>query len=135
MMRITRRFGLRWSELEQYIRDIFSEHYDGIWISENLTFHFTDDENSTDIIPSAHFSSGEKQLLGFLCHNAFSEVDTMVIDEPELSLHPDWQRLLLSILKWQGTEKQLFIATHSENIMLRHPNSLYVLNRLLGENE
>ena len=125
----------RWLGLTQYIKDIFSSHYDGIWISENLTFHFTDDENGTDIIPSANLSSGEKQLLGFLSHNAFSEVETMVIDEPELSLHPDWQTLLISILKWQGTEKQLFLATHSVDIVDRYKNNLYVLNELLGGNE
>ena len=119
----------RWLELTEYIKDIFSEHYDGIWISEDITFSCRDDENGTDIIPSANLSSGEKQLLGFLCHNAFSEVDTMIIDEPELSLHPDWQRILIPILTWQGTEKQFFIATHSENIMIRYPNNLYVLKR------
>lgn len=118
----------RWSELTQYIKEIFSAYYDGIWISENLTFHFTDDENGTDIIPSANFSSGEKQLLGFLSHNAFSQVDTMFIDEPELSLHPDWQRLLISILKWQGTEKQFFLATHSMHIIAKFdPNVHHLL--------
>jgi len=126
---------LRWSELEQFIIDMFSPSYDGIWISENLTFHFTDDENGANIISSANLSSGEKQLLGFLCHNAFSKVDTMVIDEPELSLHLDWQRLLIPLLRGQGTEKQLFIATHSTEIMARYPNNLFVLNELRGENE
>lgn len=117
----------RWLELTQYIKDIFSQYYDGIRISENLTFHFTDDENGTDIIPSANLSSGEKQLLGFLSHNAFSEVDTMFMDEPELSLHSDWQRLLISILKWQGTAKQFFLATHSMHIIAKFEQNVHYL--------
>jgi len=35
------------------------------------------------------------------------------IDEPELSLHPQWQKSLFEILKEEAKSKQIFIATHS----------------------
>ena len=66
-----------------------------------------------DAISSDKLSSGEKQMLGFLCYNAFSENTPIFIDEPELSLHIDWQRLLLPTLLDQSTGNQFFIATHS----------------------
>ncbi len=64
-------------------------------------------------ISSDKLSSGEKQMLSFLCYNAFSENTPIFIDEPELSLHIDWQRLLLPTLLDQSTGNQFFIATHS----------------------
>lgn len=64
-------------------------------------------------ISSDKLSSGEKQMLSFLCYNAFSENTPIFIDEPELSLHIDWQRFLLPTLLDQSTGNQFFIATHS----------------------
>ena len=46
-------------------------------------------------------------MLSFLCYNAFSENTAIFIDEPELSLHVDWQRLLLPTLLEQGTGKSV----------------------------
>ncbi|RKU09629.1 hypothetical protein C6503_20975 [Candidatus Poribacteria bacterium] len=66
-----------------------------------------------DAISSDKLSSGEKQMLSFLCYNAFSQDTAIFIDEPELSLHIDWQRLLLPTLLDQSTGNQFFIATHS----------------------
>ena len=66
-----------------------------------------------DAISSNKLSAGEKQMLSFLCYNAFSENTPIFIDEPELSLHIDWQRLLLPTLLDQSTRNQFFIATHS----------------------
>ena len=39
--------------------------------------------------------------------------ETIVIDEPELSLHPSLQKKMLSLLLDQAREKQLVISTHS----------------------
>lgn len=67
----------------------------------------------TDSIDSDSLSAGEKQMLSFLCYNALHSNCPFFIDEPELSLHVDWQRVLLDIMVEQGTSNQLFIATHS----------------------
>ena len=66
-----------------------------------------------DAISSDKLSSGEKQMLSFLCYNAFSENTAIFIDEPELSLHVDWERIFLPTLLNQSTGNQFFIATHS----------------------
>lgn len=78
------------------------EDRDGITVGE-----------AKNAISSDKLSSGEKQMLSFLCYNAFSENTSIFIDEPELSLHIDWQRLLLPTLLDQSTGNQFFIATHS----------------------
>ena len=79
-------------------------------------------EAAKGAIASDKLSSGEKQMLSFLCYNAFSENTAIFIDEPELSLHVDWQRLLLPTLLEQGTGNQFFIATHSPFIYAKYPD-------------
>jgi len=79
-------------------------------------------EEAKEAIASEKLSSGEKQMLSFLCYNAFSENTAIFIDEPELSLHVDWQRLLLPTLLEQGTGNQFFIATHSPFIYAKYPD-------------
>ena len=86
-------------------------------------------EAAKGAIASDKLSTGEKQMLSFLCYNAFSENTTIFIDEPELSLHVDWQRLLLPTLLEQGTGNQFFIATHSPFIYSKYPDK----EILLGE--
>lgn len=73
-------------------------------------------------------SSGEKQILGFLCYNAFSDNTAIFIDEPELSLHQDWQDILLPLLLKQETGNQFFVATHSEFIYDQFPDKEHILN-------
>ncbi len=79
-------------------------------------------ETTKGAIASDKLSAGEKQMLSFLCYNAFSENTVIFIDEPELSLHVDWQRLLLPTLLEQETGNQFFIATHSPFIYAKYPD-------------
>ena len=82
------------------------------------------------IISSDKLSAGEKQMLSFLCYNAFSDNAAIFIDEPELSLHLDWQGLLLPTLLDQATGNQFFVATHSPFIYTIYPDKEF----LLGDN-
>ncbi len=80
-----------------------------------------------DAISSDKLSAGEKQMLSFLCYNAFSEDTTVFIDEPELSLHVDWEGLLLPTLLKQSTGNQFFVATHSPFIYTIYPDKEFML--------
>lgn len=84
-------------------------------------------------ISSDKLSAGEKQMLSFLCYNTFSKNKIIFIDEPELSLHPDWQRLLIPTLLKQGNNNQFFIATHSPFIYTKYPDKEIVINSDKGE--
>ena len=66
-------------------------------------------------------------MLSFLCYNAFSEDTAIFIDEPELSLHVDWQGLLLPTLLKQSTGNQFFVATHSPFIYTLYPDKEFML--------
>lgn len=84
-------------------------------------------------ISSDKLSAGEKQMLSFLCYNTFSKNKIIFIDEPELSLHPDWQRLLIPTLLKQGNNNQFFIATHSPFIYTKYPDKEIAINSNKGE--
>lgn len=67
-------------------------------------------------IVATSLSAGEKQLLSFLCYAAFYGDYVFMVDEPELSLHLDWQRKLISSLTSLGESHQYFFVTHSPAI-------------------
>jgi len=67
-------------------------------------------------------SSGEIQLLVILTHLYFNpEVDAasvFIIDEPELSLHVQWQEKFVDKVIAASTSTQFIMATHSPSIIL-----------------
>ena len=111
--------------LENMVISIF--HKKGIEL-DTITFG-----DSINAISSDKLSAGEKQMLSFLCYNTFSKNKIIFIDEPELSLHPDWQRLLIPTLLKQGNNNQFFIATHSPFIYTKYPDKEIVLSDNKGE--
>jgi predicted ATPase len=71
-------------------------------------------------------SSGERQIISFIhaCYLARERI--ILIDEPEISLHIDWQRdLLASIGQYSH---QLIICTHSPSIPADYNDRLFKLN-------
>ena len=53
------------------------------------------------------------------------DVQTIVLDEPEVYLHADLQRRLVQLL--ESTDKQIIVATHSPEIITEAPSSRAVL--------
>lgn len=64
-------------------------------------------------------SSGEKQLFLRTLSIKMLEPENSIIliDEPELSLHPKWQQQIIEIYEKIGKNNQLIIATHSPHIL------------------
>lgn len=68
-------------------------------------------------------SSGERQLLTMLyAVTKMSEDALVLIDEPELSLHIDWQEELLGKMMAQLGERQIIVCTHSPSIASNYEN-------------
>ena len=88
---------------------------------------------SIDAIDSRMLSAGEKQMLSFLCYNTFYEDSVIFIDEPELSLHPDWQRRLFPNLMKQQASNQFIVATHSPFIYSKYEDKEIILSEEKGE--
>lgn len=64
-------------------------------------------------------SSGEKQLfLRTLSIKMLEPEDSIIlIDEPELSLHPKWQQQIIKVYQSIGKNNQIIVATHSPHIL------------------
>lgn len=106
------------NQLENLVRKMFSG---------NKEIKFTDDSiqvktPSGDKIGLASLSSGEKHLLQIFVQTLLAADNSMLIDEPELSMHVDWQRILINCMRILNREAQLIVATHSPEIMADIPD-------------
>ncbi|GAA0727741.1 AAA family ATPase [Sphingomonas japonica] len=102
--------------------------HSGIQIGRRINFG-----DAANAINSESLSAGEKQMLSFICYNAFSEDSIIFIDEPELSLHIDWQRMLFPTLLRQKKNNQFIIATHSPFIYSKYPDKEIMLSPSRGD--
>lgn len=73
-------------------------------------------QDGTTISPQ-QLSSGEKHLLKLLIEVVAVEDSSIIIDEPELSMHIDWQKTLLQNMNTLNPGAQLIVATHSPEVM------------------
>lgn len=88
--------------------------------------------------PLRALSSGERQIATMLFAASRSSLTpgALLIDEPELSLHVDWQRHILKVLRDQNAGRQIIACTHSpevgadhkKNIIMFHPKVFEALN-------
>ena len=78
-------------------------------------------------------SSGEKQLfvraLTLKMINANNSI--ILIDEPEISLHPKWQQKIIKVYERIGENNQIIIATHSPHILssVEKKESIFLLSK------
>lgn len=65
-------------------------------------------------------SSGEKQFLIIMLTVLLQrkEESILIMDEPEISMHIDWQRELLNNLKRLNPNCQIILATHSPGVVM-----------------
>ena len=88
----------------------------------NKEIRFTDESIEVQIpsgekIGLSSLSSGEKHVLRILVQTLLVGESSMMIDEPELSMHVDWQKDLTHSLRALNRDTQLIFATHSPEIM------------------
>jgi len=62
-------------------------------------------------------SSGEKHVLWIFIETFLAKGNSILIDEPELSMHVDWQRELIKTMRQLNPSAQIILATHSPEIM------------------
>ncbi len=107
--------------LSELITKVFD--YTGIRFANAITLGGTIGAIASDVL-----SAGEKQMLSFFCYNAFSSNSCLFIDEPEISLHVDWQRILFPLLLKQSMGNQFIVATHSPFIYSKYADKELVLD-------
>ena len=114
--------------VQKVVSTIFK--HKGINFGENLNFG-----DAAAAINSDKLSAGEKQLLSFICYNAFFDNAIFIIDEPELSLHVDWQRKFFKILLDQNPKNQFIVSTHSPFIYGKYPDKEVLLSEDRGDGD
>lgn len=79
-------------------------------------------------------SSGEKQLL-ILLTEALLQKETPCIflaDEPELSLHIEWQRMIIPAIMELNPNAQVIAATHSPEVASKFSDSIFDMEDLIN---
>jgi len=99
-------------------------------LDEEEKVYFENKDNK--VLSINDFSTGEKTLLSKVLSLYLKDIknEIILIDEPELSLHPNWQNRVLDIYERFAIENnnQIIIATHSPHIIgSAKPESLRVL--------
>lgn len=86
--------------------------------TNKMVFTFPDD--GKEIGPD-DLSSGEKQLLLILLKTFLKEEKQfiMIMDEPEISLHVEWQELLVDAILQLNKNCQIILSTHSPSIFAK----------------
>ena len=86
------------------------------------------------IVDLRSLSSGEKQLLILLLRTLLqkNKKGVYITDEPELSLHINWQEKLIDALKKINSNIQLILATHSPDIVSKFNNNIIQMEDILS---
>ncbi|MBR1611128.1 MAG: AAA family ATPase [Methanobrevibacter sp.] len=71
-------------------------------------------------LPPYKLSSGEKQLLVILLTVLLEENEhyVLLMDEPEISLHVEWQQKLVNIIRQLNPNVQIILTTHSPAVIM-----------------
>ncbi|AGR77660.1 hypothetical protein (AAA domain) [Aliarcobacter butzleri 7h1h] len=120
--RVISKYVTPFTNLEKIINSLFDGKKIQISTNEELNNIFKIISKSDDEISIQHFSSGEKNLILIFFHFLF-EVDEktlFMIDEPELSLHIDWQYSIIKYFQEYSNNNQILVVTHSPDIMQDH---------------
>lgn len=101
-----------------------------IHATHGITIHPVDQPDRR--IELNELSSGEQHALVLFYNLLFRTADKslILIDEPEISLHVEWQRSFLDecLQLVQGSESKLLIATHSPQIVASHTDKLVYID-------
>ena len=81
-------------------------------------------ETSVDVIAEDEetiglraLSSGEKHIIYILLECLRVDISSIMIDEPEISMHVDWQKELISAMRELNPRAQIIAATHSPEVL------------------
>ena len=104
------------------IAQIFKEnHIDEVWCSSEVSKKIDGKDHGYNI---TNYSSGQQEILLKIkdIRKMNGGTDCVLLDEPETSLHPGWQKEIVNLITLMlsdtdGNVPQMFIATHSEKVL------------------
>ena len=88
--------------------------------SNEIQFIQTNPGGTTEVITPYQLSSGEKQMLAILLTVLVEnrEPYALLMDEPEISLHIDWQQRLIDLIRQLNPHVQIILSTHSPALIM-----------------
>lgn len=69
---------------------------------------------------STHLTSGQKRLYTLFKTISDTKKNIILIDEPEVSMHIDWQRKIVDLIRKSCKSNMVLIATHSPDVIYHH---------------
>ena len=133
-----------YQKFNQFLKEVFSEielsiSFEELDENENIYFKNSFDE----LVKIDDLSTGEKEILNKAFYFFVNETkdSVILIDEPEISLHPSWQSYILKLYKnlAQKFNNQIIIATHSPQLIASTPNENLIIltkenNKIVAKN-
>jgi len=91
-------------------------------------------EANKEQIPYHSLSSGEKQLLIILIETLLQKQKKYIflMDEPELSLHIEWQREIIPAIMKLNPNAQIIAATHSPEVASKYSDAIFDMEDLVN---
>ncbi len=87
---------------------------DGKMLIDNLTFEFKINDTW---VPWSYLSDGTKRLFYIIAEISSQEDGLILIEEPELGIHPHQLFKLMTFIKEESYNKQIIISTHSPIVL------------------
>lgn len=109
-------------KIEARLQQLFDRSVELKWSQSGMIIRMTS-VTSGDGYPANHEASGILQVIALLSAIHNDEIGTLIIDEPEISLHPQHQAFLLEEMALVAgdpsdpTKKLIIIATHSPSML------------------
>jgi len=107
-------------EFQDTIDDLFADTNKKIDRKSNEIQFIQTMGKHTEIITPYQLSSGEKQMLAILLTVLVEnrEPFALLMDEPEISLHIDWQQRLIHLIRKINPNAQIILSTHSPALIM-----------------
>jgi predicted ATP-binding protein involved in virulence len=109
------------TQFQDMIDELFADTHKKIDRKSNeIQFIQTNSNGGTEIITPYQLSSGEKQMLAILLTVLVEnrEPYALLMDEPEISLHIDWQQRLIDLIRQLNPNVQIILSTHSPALIM-----------------
>ena len=108
------------TQFQDMIDRLFADTHKKIDRKSNEIQFIQDMGDMTEIITPYQLSSGEKQMLAILLTVLVEnrEKYALLMDEPEISLHIDWQQQLIDLIRQLNPNVQIILSTHSPALIM-----------------
>lgn len=105
-------------------KSLFQDMIDQLFASTHKTIDRTSNEiqffQRSELLTPYQLSSGEKQMLVILMTVLVENGEhyALLMDEPEISLHIEWQQQLIALIRRLNPNVQIILSTHSPALIM-----------------